>query len=187
MYVKTQRYIVRDFISSDWCDFSKYQNDARYRRLYDFTEDNDRVSKLFSLFGTWKNDTPRENFQGGIFDQRTNGLCGCAGIRKKGLPAKTAILGIELTPDDWGRYKLALEVAVGLINYGFEELGLDMIIGDTSSGNTRIEKMARWFGAEIINERDGPEWMQNRGWKEVDWAISKESWQLGKARRLLSA
>lgn len=187
MHVQTQRFIVRDFLPSDWPDFYEYQNDARYRRLYDFAEDSDRVRELFALFVVWKNEEPRENFQGGIFDRRTGRLCGCAGMRQKGLPAKTAILGIELTPDDWGRYKLALEVAVGLINYGFEELGLEMVIGDTSSGNTRIEKMARWFGAKIINQREGPEWMKKRGWKEVDWAISKESWDLVKARRLLGA
>ena len=55
-------------------------------------------------------------------------------------------------------------------------LGLRMIIGDTASGNERVAKLARWFGARIIDRQDGPKWMRARGWQEVDWALTRDDW-----------
>jgi ribosomal-protein-alanine N-acetyltransferase len=93
-----------------------------------------------------------------------------------GLDAGTAELGIELTPANWGRYRLAIEVAGALASYGFETLGLQRVLGSTASGNRRVTKLAEWFGARIIATREGPGWMTARGWKEVDWALDRQDW-----------
>ncbi len=97
------------------------------------------------------------------------------------------MLGIELTPDDWGRYRLAVEAAGALVDHGFRELGLVAVLGSTASGNRRVERLARWFGAEIVGRRAGPDWMAARGWVEVDWALSRSRWarsERGRNRRL---
>jgi RimJ/RimL family protein N-acetyltransferase len=83
-----------------------------------------------------------------------------------------------LAPDDWGRYRLAIEVAGALVEVGFRDLGLDVILGSTASGNKRVERLARWFGAEIISRRAGADWMEARGWVEVDWALPRSRWEL---------
>ncbi len=93
------------------------------------------------------------------------------------------MLGIELTPDDWGRYRLAIEAAAALIDFGFDVLDLQILIGSTASGNVRVEKLARWFGADLVAQRPGPEWMAARGWSEVDWALTREGWARSKGRR----
>jgi len=90
---------------------------------------------------------------------------------------RKAVLGIELAPDEWGRYRLALEVTNALLNFGFRDLELDVVIGSTASGNQRIERLARWFGADIAEERAGPDWMKARGWVEVDWILSRFVWE----------
>ena len=131
----------------------------------------------------WQHHTPRQNFQVGIFAQDTGRLCGCAGLRKAGKAEGTAVLGIELTPDDWGRYRLAIDVTSALIEHGFRHLNLHTIVGTTHSGNRRVERLARWFGADIVARRDGPDWMAARGWQEIDWALTRETWETTERRR----
>jgi ribosomal-protein-alanine N-acetyltransferase len=178
MLIRTHRFALRDFLEPDRTAFVAYQMDPRYRRIYDFGDaDEGRAHALFDLFLSWQQERSRQNFQVGIFEQGTSRLCGCAGLRNAGQNQGTAVLGIELTPDDWGRYRLAIEVAGALIEHGFQTLGLHTIIGVTASGNRRVEKLARWFGAEIIARRDGPSWMAAREWQEVEWALARADWE----------
>ena len=188
MLIHTRRFILRDFLEPDRAAFISYQMDPRYRHLYDIGKaDEQRAQELFDLFITWQREVPRQNFQAGIFEQETGRLCGCAGLRKAGSNEGTAVLGIELTPDDWGRYRLAIEVASALIEHGFHDLDLHMIVGNTASDNQRVERLARWFGAEIIARRAGPDWMVTRGWQEVEWALARDDWVKFGRRRSLSA
>ncbi len=155
--------------------FITYQMDPRYLRLYDFDPaDIERPSELFDLFVAWQKQEPRLNYQVGIFDRQTSALLGCGGLRM--TQADTAVLGIELAPTEWGRFRVALDVAGALLEHGFTSLQLDHIVGDTASGNKRIEKLAKWFGAEIVARRAGPSWMQTRGWEKVDWALTRQGW-----------
>ena len=176
MLIEQPRFLLRDFTEADRAGLLAYQMDPRYLALYDYdASDLQRPNDLFDLFKRWSEATPRLNFQIGIFDRRIGELCGCAGLRK--ATDDTAILGIELAPAKWGRFALALDVAAILIDYGFRELRLATIFGDTASGNKRVAKLARWFGAELIAEREGPEWMRVRGYREVDWAIDRARWE----------
>jgi len=175
--IKFRRILLRDFDEADRPAFIGYQTDPRYLHLYDFSEDVERPSKLFDTFLQWQWERPRLSFQLGIFECATGRLLGCGGLRK--VDDDVAVLGIELAPGEWGRFRLALDASGMLVRYGFETLNLKKIIGDTASGNRRVEKLARWFGAEIVARRTGPEWMQARGWQEVAWAISREDWANG--------
>jgi ribosomal-protein-alanine N-acetyltransferase len=172
--IRGDRFALRDLCEADRDRFLAYQLDPRYLRLYDFAAaDRDRARSLFDLFLEWQHERRRRNIQLGVFD--SDGLCGCAGLRKTG--DREAILGIELAPSHWGRFRLALDVAATLVEFGFEDLGLRRIVGDTASGNRRVAKLARRFGAEIVASRDGPEWMRRRGWHEVDWALRRGDWR----------
>jgi ribosomal-protein-alanine N-acetyltransferase len=178
MQIETRRLLLRDFEQTDRAAFLAYQTDPRYRCLYDLDEaDAQRALDLFDLFVSWQREEPRRNRQLGIFERRDGRLCGCAGLRQIDLEARRAVLGIELTPDDRGRYRLAVEVASALVGYGFRDLGLLVVVGSTASGNRRVERLARWFGAEIIAQRTGAEWMTARDWVEVDWALSRDRWE----------
>ena len=181
--ISFRRIHLRDFDEADRPAFLKYQADPRYLQLYDFEQGDDRPNQLFDLFTRWQREEPRMNIQLGIFESATGGLLGCGGLRR--VDDDAGILGIELAPSHWGRFRLALDASSALVRYGFETLNLRTIIGDTASGNRRVEKLARWFGAEIVARRTGPDWMQARGWQEVDWAITRESWeQSDKVRKL---
>lgn len=173
--IQARRVILREFAEHDRSDFIRYQTDERYRRLYDFDSDLSRPNLLFDQFLTWRFETPRTNFQLGLFDAATADLLGCGGVRE--VAQGTGTLGLELAPDQWGRFRLAVDATVALLTLGFEVLQLETITGDTGTGNRRVEKLAQWFGAELINTREGPAWMQARGWREADWAINRDRWR----------
>jgi len=174
------RFLLRDFHEADRAAFIAYQTDPRYRSLYNLDDDETRAHQLFDLFNKWTKESPRLNFQLGIFEQDTGHLCGCAGLRSAEAPPGQAELGIELAPVQWGRYRLALDTAGALIEYGFSELGFNTVFGVTASGNTRVEKLSKWFGATIIESRAGPKWMGERGWKEVVWKLDRDAWENAK-------
>ena len=178
--ITSRRVLLRDFDETDRPAFLKYQTDPRYLRLYDFDACIDRPNGLFDLFVRWQRETPRVNIQLGIFEPATGRLLGCGGLRK--VDDDVAVLGIELSPSEWGRFRLAIDASSALVRFGFETLKLKTIIGETASGNLRVEKLARWFGAEIVARRTGPDWMRARGWEEVDWAITKEAWARSQPR-----
>jgi ribosomal-protein-alanine N-acetyltransferase len=178
MQINTPRFVLRDFDPANRRAFLAYQMDPRYRRLYDLNEDYEaHASELFSRFLSWQDEEPRRNYQFGIFEHSGGRLCGCAGLRLAHANDGTAVLGIELAPSEWGRYRLAVTVASALVKFGFEDLGLDALIGRTASGNRRIERLARWFGAEAGDKRAGADWMTARGWMEVDWSLSRLTWE----------
>lgn len=182
MLIEQPRFLLRDFTEADRAAFLAYQMDPLYLALYDFEASNiGRPNALFDLFREWSQAAPRCNFQIGIFDRRNGEMCGCAGLRK--VTDDTAILGIELAPAKWGQFALALDVAAAVIDYGFNALQLEAIVGDTASGNKRVAKLARWFGAKLVAEREGPGWMSARGYREVDWALDRMSWQNTARRR----
>jgi ribosomal-protein-alanine N-acetyltransferase len=186
MHIKTGRFLLRDFSEVDRQPFIDYQMDPRYRRLYDSSgADPASASTLFDLFGEWRRQHPRQNYQVGIFDRIDFHLCGCAGLRRSGQSEQTAVLGLELSPDSWGRFGMAIECSGALLEHGFFALNLDQIIGTTASGNSRVEALALWFGASVVAHREGSKWMKSRGWHEVDWALSRSAWEASPGRRWL--
>jgi [ribosomal protein S5]-alanine N-acetyltransferase len=177
MLIGNSRITLRDFEPADRAAFVEYQMDPRYRSLYDLDDNPVRANELFDLFLNWQMEDPRRNYQLGVFDNATKRLCGCAGLRVRPEGSETAVFGIELAPSEWGRYRIALDVTACLLKHGFEILQFQKIVGDTASGNGRVEKLARWFGAQITDRRDGPLWMRKRGWHEVDWALTRDEWR----------
>lgn len=174
--IEHPRFLLRDFEAEDRDAFVDYQLDPRYLALYDLDpRDTRRAHDLFDLFREWQRARPRTHFQLGIFERSTGRLCGCAGVR--GTEGDESTIGIELAPRYWGRFALALDATAALLAFGFERLHLRRVVGSTASGNGRVEKLARWFGGRRVAEREGDDWMRARGWREVDWAVSREDWQ----------
>lgn len=184
MLLETPRLILRDFRDADLPAFQAYQADPRYRALRDLPEDGGAESRrLLAMFQAWQRTTPRRNWQVAILDRATGTLCGCVGLRTEGQPPGDATLGIELAPDQWGRHGLAVEALAALLDFGFGVLRLERVLGETASGNHRVERLARWFGGTLAAQAGGPDWMARRGWTAVTWAITREGWEGSPGRR----
>lgn len=184
MRLQTPRYRLRDFAPNDRESFTRYQTSARYRQLYDFAGGSSRADVLFDKFLSWQDEVPRRNVQVGVFDQ-DGVLKGCAGLRMDERRAGCATLGLELVPEAWGQFGAAVEIAGAVIAHGFDALDLALIAGETSSGNTRVERLARFFGGKVIARGAGDDWMQARSWHPVTWGLDATGWRSSRARRWL--
>jgi ribosomal-protein-alanine N-acetyltransferase len=178
MEVTTARFLLRDFVEADRPAFLAYQADSRNVAFYGPDEARpEHAAHLFETFQAWASERPRLNYQFAIMQQQEpQALVGCCGLRGAGRAAGEAELGLELAPDYWGRYGYAVEVGRALLDFGFGELKLDVISGSTVSANARTARVAEWFGAEVVAIRPGSSWMSVRGWREVQWRITREQW-----------
>ncbi len=178
MEIVTARLVLRDLTAADAPAFVAYHADPRYIAARGSSEAVPDARDLLRRFERWRQEAPRRHYQLGVFERAAAGaLLGCAGLRDVDPEAGRAELGIELAPDHWGRYGLAVEIARALLDTGFTDLGLREIRGVSASGNARAARLARWLGAEVSATRQGPDWMQARGWSEVEWLLGRSAWQ----------
>jgi [ribosomal protein S5]-alanine N-acetyltransferase len=178
MEITTRRFLIRDFIEGDGRAFLAYHADHRYRAFSGPEEvEPGHAQSLLQTFKLWAGERPRRNYQLAIIQRlEPHALVGCCGLRGMGCEAGVAVLGIELAPEYWGRYAYAIEVAHALLRFGFDGLGLREIHGFTVTANTRIARLASWFGAIAVARHAGPAWMEARGWSQTEWHMTREQW-----------
>ncbi len=181
MQLTTNRFLLRDFVDADLPAFAAYHADPRSTEFYGPDKRSPDFSiELIELFKIWASETPRINYQFAII-RRGGPLIGCCGLRGKSAAPGRAELGVELAPEYWGRYGYALEVMKRLANFGFTDLQLTEIYGRTVSANTKIARLASSFGA-ISVDLQTPDWMVEKGWRQIEWQISREQWQAGPSK-----
>lgn len=189
MQIPTKRFVLRDFEDSDQTAFRAYHADPRYLAFYRPDDSGaEHAETLIQLYEAWASETPRLNYQFAIVSRaRADVLVGCCGIRTEDQPPKTGEFGLELAAIHWGRYGYAIEIARAMLNFAFFDLGLEQIVGVTSSANLPVRRLALWFGAEEIESRPGPQSMSAHGWTETVWRITRQTWLSGENARESSA
>lgn len=175
----TRRFLLRDFTEHDRLPFLTYHADPGSLALYGPDETAPgHAEALLQTFALWASEQPRRNYQLAVVRrQKSEALVGCCGLRRAGFGEHRAELGIELAPGYWGRHGLAIEIARAMIDFGFADLGLQEIFGRSNSANTRIKRLATWFGATEMIGGPAPTWMEERGWHETEWRITREGWK----------
>lgn len=185
--IVTRRFLLRDFTDAERPVFLAYQADPRLLAFHGPDEAGpEQAERLFDLFREWATEEPRRNYQLAILRREEPTLLGTGGVRGAGCEPGQAELGIELAPDFWGRHGYAIEAGRALLAFGFGELGLEEIRGRTVSANARVQRLAEWFGAEVVAAHEGNPWMAERGWNEIEWRISRERWERTAGRRTSS-
>ena len=175
MQLTTKRFLLRDFVADDLPAFEAYHADPRSSELYGPEEDNPELAgDLVRLFMAWSAEEPRLNYQFAIV-RRDGALIGCGGLRLRDAGPGRAELGVELAPEYWGRYGYAAEIMKGLVDFGFDDLGLTQIFGSTVSANSKIARLVSAFGAVSV-ERSTPGWMVAKGWRQIEWQIDRGQW-----------
>lgn len=178
MEIITKRFILRDFVQEDEPAFLAYHAEPRYAEFCSSEESTPEfIQELFQRFRQWATEVPRCNYQLAIVDRRTQELVGCGGLRQNGYGSEQAELGIELAPQFWGRYAYAIEIGKALIDFGFRDLGLKEIIGISVSANLRVSRLAKRYGFIAIGIQPSPDWMNVRGWNQIKWQLTRESWE----------
>ena len=178
MQIETRRFLLRDFVPADEAAFLAYHVEPRFAEFCSSEEMTPQFNRnLLQQFNQWANEYPRCNYQLAIIDLRNAVLIGCGGLRQSDCAPREAELGIELAPQFWGRYAYALEVGQALVNFGFRDLNLSKIRGISVNENRRASRLANRYGFVAINTLPSPDWMTARGWHQVEWQLTRETWQ----------
>lgn len=175
MAITTKRFLLRDFTEDDGSAFLAYHADPKSLALYGPEEAvPGHAERLLQTFAFWASERPRRNFQLAVVRlKEPQVLVGCCGLRRAGLDDLRAEFGIELAPEYWGRHGFAIEIARAMIEFGFSKLGLQEIFGSTASDNTRVKRLATWFGATEVVGGAGPACR----WDKTEWQMTYEGWK----------
>lgn len=137
MLILTEHLILREFEESDFAAMLAYQSDARYRRYYEPSTDEERYAlaqRLIIMFCENQQENPRTKFQLAITLREDGSLIGNVGVRKAEPDATEGEMGCELAPDYWN-LGYATEAVRAMIGFGFEQLKLHRISASTMADN----------------------------------------------------
>jgi RimJ/RimL family protein N-acetyltransferase len=173
--LQRDRIILRDFRIEYVAEYRSYHGDPRYLEYYPPELLNpEHARKLVEMFIASAAAEPRRDFTLAIVERTTSRLIGCCSIRTVGQEAAHAELGVELSPDYWGR-GFALEAARAMLELARDVLSCKAIGARTVSANTRIARLLTELGFEKRCERSGDDWMAARGWTHVEWSLEEPS------------
>lgn len=170
MEIATNRFVLREFNHEDELAFLAYHAEPRYAEFCSPAElEAEYTTELFYSLIQWSREQPRCNYQFAIVPcQNKKELIGCCGLRTKGYGANQAELGIELAPQYWGRYRYAIEIVSSLLEFGFEQLGLQEVKAFSISANLRVVRLAHRYGFVEIGSSVSSTWMEKQGWKQTE-------------------
>lgn len=186
MRLVTPRLILREYAVSDLDALRAYQADPRLREHYGPDEGlPHQISDLLHTFLGWAAEEPRRNWQLGIA-LRTGScpLVGSCGLRQRGMQPGHVEFGLDLAPAYWGR-GYGSETAVALLDFGFRDLGVVVVNGQTVSANARVARLVSRLGFRRARTSDGTEWMKVRGWRYDEWELTAEAWRAARSTAAL--
>lgn len=73
-----------------------------------------------------------------------------------------------------GRHGYAVDITAALLDFAFDQLGLEKIHGET--GNMRASRLAAFFGGVEIASDSAPDWMAANGWRQTRWLITRQAY-----------
>lgn len=177
MILQTGRLILREFVAEDWPAVMAYQSDPQYLRYYEWVErTEEEVQAFVQRFLDWQVEKPRLKYQFAITlpgEARPIGNCG---VRLGEVGAQIGELGYEIAPRHWGR-GYATEAAGAIMRFGFEELGLHRIWGQTVAENVASQQVMKKLGMRAEGCLREAQWYKGRWWDTVIYGILDTEWR----------
>lgn len=177
MELRTERLLLRDFVSEDWHAVYAYHRDPRYLRFYPRSQSSKLEARSFverSVF--WQYEDPRTRYQLAILLPDEERLIGNCGLRMSHPDLQQAELGYELSPEHWGQ-GYATEAARAMVEFGFTRLGLHRIWATCIAENVRSARVLGRVGLRREGRLREAEWMKGRWWDNLLYAILEQEWQ----------
>jgi RimJ/RimL family protein N-acetyltransferase len=177
MILTTRSLILRDFTAEDWRPVLGYQSDPHYLRYYEWAGRTEaEVQAFVQRFLDWQAEEPRLKFQLAVTLAGDGRLIGTCGVRLERAAAQVGELGYELAPTFWG-LGYATEAAREMVRFGFEELGLHRIWGDTVAANDASRRVMEKLGMCCEGQLRENKRFKGRWWDTVIYGILAREWQ----------
>lgn len=186
MRITTERLELREYAADDLPALLAYQADPRTRDFYGPDEGLPaQMPELLRTFLGWAAEEPRRNWQLAIvLREDARRVVGSCGLRSTGTEPRCGDLGIDLSPELWGR-GYGTEAASAMLDFGFGSLGFTHVHGQIVSVNARVEALVGRLGFRFVGSYPGTAWMRERGWTYAEWELAADDWRgrPGAARR----
>lgn len=177
--IRTKNLILRDFQSSDLASYRALRDDAKFQRFYSERDASTaRAEQLLTMFIQHSVAEPRSKFQLAVVSNQGD-LMGSCGIRIE-APGQASI-GCELGRR-WHGSGAAREAAQAIIDFGFQNLGVDRIYAETISANRAAVALCRSLGMRIESERVDDQFFKGKHWSTVVLAMLSSEWRASAAQ-----
>lgn len=182
MILTTDRLLLREFREDDWHAVLAYQSDPLYLRYNPWSHRTETdVRQFVQRFIYWSQEQPRRRFQFAIELQSERRLIGNCGVRTSNIHAWEADLGYELNSRYWNK-GYATEAARALLTFGFEELQFHRVWAHCISENVGSAHVLEKIGMTLEGRFRESEWMKNRWWDTLQFAILEHEWRAQKRK-----
>ena len=164
--------LLRDYTAADGPAMLAYQRDPRYLRYYPGTERTAAdACRLLQVFRDWQEEQPRRRFQLAVVLAAEDRLIGSCGLRRNPQEDQAADLGYELNPDYWGQ-GYATAAARAMVNFGFQELGLQRIAAWCLADNAAAARVLARLGFRRVGRLPRNEYFKGRYWDTLLFALT---------------
>jgi RimJ/RimL family protein N-acetyltransferase len=163
-------------MKDDWQTTLEYQSNPTFLRYHPYWNRTEQdVRSVINMFIGWSQETPRKRFQFAIILEHNGQLIGNCGLRKQSAQVPTAELGYEIDQRYWG-HGYATEAGHALLKFGFEHLGLHRIWAYCLEENAASSRVLAKLGMRYEGCQQESEWMKNRWWNTLHYAILDHEW-----------
>lgn len=177
MLLTTNHLILREFVEDDWQAVLEYQSDPAYLRYNPWWHRTESDARSFvRMFIDWSCEVPRKKFQFAIILKEEERLIGNCGLRKQNGQVQVADLGYEIDRRYWG-HGYATEASRVLLKLGFEQLRLHRIWAYCIAENVASARVLEKIGMKYEGLQRESEWMKNRWWDTLHYAILDHEWR----------
>ena len=177
MILTTERLLLREFEDDDWRTVLEYQSEPLYLRYNPWwyrTEAD--VRSFIHMFMDWSREVPRKKYQFAIVLRSEGRLIGNCGLRMQTAQARIGEIGYEIDHRYWSN-GYASEAARALLAFGFEKLHLHRIWAYCIAENAASARVLTKIGMTYEGCQRESEWMKNRWWNTLQFAILDHEWQ----------
>ncbi len=176
MLIKTQRLLIRPPCETDFADLYKLQSDPQVMQYIGRgIRDQEAVAKGLAQALTHQQ---KYGFSlGSVFDQASGYFIGRAGLIHLGYDdnAKEIEVAYALCPAYW-KMGYATEIAMALIEWGFQHLPLDALVAITHPDNQQSQHVLEKAGLRKIKE------VEIYNVQHCYYEIQRSYWELNRNR-----
>ncbi|MEL6114753.1 GNAT family protein [Photobacterium sp. SP02] len=175
----TPRLALTDFLPSDTDAYLAMAQDEKYQRFYSEQDCNEKTMRdLVTLFVEQARERPRAKYQLAIRlaqgKEPVSPLIGTAGLRIDNSGDASVGCGLLRACHGQG---IAEEAMIGLVNFGFEDLGIHRVYAETLAANKAAIALCRRLGMIEAERLHSHRYFKGRWWDVVTMEMDLRRWK----------
>lgn len=175
----TPRLALTDFLPSDTDAYLAMAQDEKYQRFYSEQDCNEKTMRdLVTLFVAQSRERPRTKYQLAIRMAQgkdpVSPLIGTAGLRMDDQGNASVGCGLLRACHGQG---IAEEAMIGLVNFGFEHLGIHRVYAETLAANQAAIALCRRLGMIEAQRLPAHHDFKGRRWDAVIMEMDLCRWK----------